>query len=113
MILARHAEENVIAKYRSLIGVKDRKEFPKRKLHIMVIRINSNNELTESKPCGHCLEVMQSYGIRKVTYSTRQGIMVTESLINIPKEASAGYNAVQSSINILDDMLKFYNSAIE
>lgn len=79
----------------------------------MVIRINSNNELTESKPCGHCIEVMQSYGIRKVTYSTREGILVTECINNIPKEASAGYNAVEKSINILNDMLKFYNNPID
>lgn len=109
LVLARHAEENAIEKYHSTIGIRGRKAIARRKLHVCVIRINSAGNITESKPCTHCVEVMRSYGIRKVTYSTRDGTLVTEPLVTIATQPSVGYRSVDRAINVLDKMLVAYD----
>lgn len=112
LVLARHAEENALAKYESTIGVRGRKRISPRKLHILVIRIDTHDQITDSKPCSHCVEVMRSFGIRKVTYSTKEGSFVTELLNDIVSEPSVGYRSVERTLNILDAMLNFYESGI-
>jgi deoxycytidylate deaminase len=112
LVLARHAEENALEEYHSNIGIRGRKAIARRKLHVVVIRINNNNEITESKPCSHCVDVMRSYGIRKVTYSTKKGDLVTESLNIIVTQPSVGYRSVERAINILDEMAAFYSTGI-
>lgn len=111
-MLARHAEENALDRYHSGIGFKGRKKITPRKLHIIVIRVNSIGDMVESKPCSHCTEVMRSYGIRKVTYSTNNGIIITESLTTIVTQPSVGYRSTERAINILDEMLKIHSSGI-
>lgn len=106
LVLARHAEENALSKYRANIGVRGRKRITPRKLHMVVIRINNSDEIIESKPCSHCVEVMRAYGIRKVTYSTKDGNLVTESLALIISQPSVGYRSVERTLNILDEMVK-------
>jgi len=111
-MLACHAEESVIAKYNSSIGVGNRKSITSRKLHLYVIRIDSFSNLTESKPCSHCVQVMVSYGIRKITYSTKSGILVTESLSTIISHDSIGYRSVANAISIIDEMLDACNQSL-
>ena len=105
MVLARHAEENALEKYKSSIGLHGRKEISLRKLTLCVIRINALGELTESKPCAHCAEVFRSFGIRKVAYSTRNGNILTISLNKLVTEPSVGYRSMETAINILDEMI--------
>jgi deoxycytidylate deaminase len=112
LVLAKHAEENALNKYNLNIGNGGRKAISKRKLHVVVIRIDSNYELTESKPCSHCAEVMRLYGIRKVTYSTRNGNLITEHLNLIVTHSSVGYRSVERAINILDEMINFNSTGI-
>jgi len=102
LILARHAEEAAIDKYSSIKG---RKRIPSRKLRMVVVRIDSKGKITESKPCSHCVEVMRSYGIRKVTYSTKEGVFITESLDDIVTQQSVGYRSVEQAMDILDEMV--------
>lgn len=104
-MLARHAEENVLHKYHSKIGTQGRKKITPRKLHMYVIRINKAGELTESKPCSHCRQIMADYGIRKVTYSTKEGMLVTESLATMETTPSVGYRSVERVMAILDEIL--------
>lgn len=104
-MLARHAEENVLQKYHSKIGTQGRKVITPRKLHMYVIRINKAGEITESKPCSHCAQILRNYGIRRVTYSTKEGSLVTESLETIKTEPSVGYRSVERVMNILDEIL--------
>lgn len=43
-------------------------------LTLTVIRLNATNELTESKPCYHCIMSLKKSGfIKKVIYSTING----------------------------------------
>lgn len=106
LVLARHAEENALKKYHDSIGIRGRKKIAIRKLHMVVVRINSDDEIVESKPCSHCVEVMKSYGIRKVTYSTKDGTLTTESLSLIISHPSVGYRSVERTLSILDEMIK-------
>ena len=112
LVLARHAEENALEKYHSCIGIKGRKKIPPRKLHIVVVRITSSGDLTDSKPCSHCVDFMKSYGIRKVTYSNRDGSLTTESLSLIVAQPSVGYRSIERALNILDEMINFHPHGI-
>jgi len=94
-----HAEESVIYKYCASLGVKGRKRIKQRKLHIIVIRVNNSNTLIESKPCDHCLMIMKQVGIRKVTYSTKNGELVTETIDGMQANTSAGYRVLKHLFN--------------
>lgn len=66
-----HAEINVF------------ENFPKKNvkgLDILVIRINKNMVLKNSRPCNACIEKLQKIGIRKVHYSDDNGNIITERL---------------------------------
>lgn len=102
--LSCHAEENALIKYRTKLRVRDRKEIARRKLHMVVIRINAHDELVNSKPCTNCIKLMKEFGIRKVSYSTPQG-MVTELVKNIVSQPSVGYRSIERAINILNELV--------
>jgi len=102
MVLSKHAEENVLSKFfKSNSKIKSRS-----KLQIIVIRIDANENLTNSKPCNHCIEIMRSYGVRKVTYSTKEGICVTESINIISGHISSGYRSIEIVKGILLNISK-------
>lgn len=66
-----HAEINVF------------ENFPKKNikglvLDILVIRINKNHILKNSRPCNQCIEKLQKIGIRKVYYSDDNGNIISE-----------------------------------
>ena len=107
LVLARHAEENALDRYKKLIERTGTK-YTTRKLHLTVIRINARGELTESKPCSHCVAVLRDYGIRKITYSTKEGTLVTESLQTITSQPSVGYRSAERALQMLDEMLTYY-----
>lgn len=64
-----HAEINVF------------ENFPKRNvkgMDILVIRINKNFALKNSRPCNQCIDKLNKIGIRKVYYSDDNGNIVSE-----------------------------------
>ena len=75
---SKHAEMDVLNK------VKNKKNMPK-KIDLMVIRLTKTGLLTESRPCYHCLCFMEKskLNIQNVYYSTGQGTIVKEKLIDM------------------------------
>jgi len=63
-----HAEEDMIGK---LIGMN--KLSPS--LNIVVLRLNRFGKLGESAPCSNCSEILKAYGLHRVWWSTREGIV--------------------------------------
>lgn len=60
----------------------------------MVVRINSVGELKNSRPCNNCIDIMIKYKIKKVIYSTDEGIIKSEKPKNMEKShCSSGWNA--------------------
>lgn len=47
-----------------------------RKYTLYVVRINANNELTESKPCAECQKFLEKYFPGKIVYSSDNGELV-------------------------------------
>jgi deoxycytidylate deaminase len=93
--LSIHAEENCLQKYfhdSKFINYNSRS-----KLRILVIRIDNHGNLINSKPCNNCIEMMRKYGIKKISYSNENGIIITESIKNI----TGSYSSAYRSINIL------------
>lgn len=41
---------------------------------LVVIRLNKNGELGESKPCSNCQQIIDAIGIKKLWWSTKKGI---------------------------------------
>jgi len=80
-ICTLHAEANAIISYfgRSFYYNKNTNKvfLPKKnnKLDLIVIRINKNNDLCNSRPCFNCLDMMKMVGIRKVYYSIDNNII--------------------------------------
>jgi deoxycytidylate deaminase len=97
--LACHAEENVISKY-----LRKNKHSIKH-LHIVVVRVNSMGEVMMSKPCANCINIMRKHGIKKVTYSTDGGFLVTESLQTIQSVPSSGHRSMSRAIDLLDSFI--------
>ena len=61
---------------------------PKKKIRgmdILVIRINKNLALRNSRPCTQCIERLSKLGIRKVYYSNEEGHIVGEFVEQMEK----------------------------
>lgn len=55
-------------------------------LDIIVIRVNNNLILKNSRPCNHCIEQLKKIGIRKIFYSNENGIILCEFVDKIQKK---------------------------
>ena len=80
-----HAE---IDAYNKLIRGKyaNARKIKKEKIDLIVIRINKNGELKQSRPCKHCINKlinMANYKIGKVYYSDENGNIVSETLTDL------------------------------
>ena len=61
---------------------------------IIVVRFGKDGSFKNSRPCNQCLETMVKYRIKKILYSTDNGIIVTEKPENMEKlHISSGWNA--------------------
>jgi tRNA(Arg) A34 adenosine deaminase TadA len=72
----RHAEITVVER------------LPKKKVRgmdILVIRINKNLALRNSRPCSQCIDKLSKLGIRKVYYSNEDGHIVWEFVEQMEK----------------------------
>lgn len=105
LALAEHAEHDAWMNYVRHLGLRARKEIPRRKLHIYSIRINREKQLVDGKPCSTCREFLIAQGFRKVTYSTQQGTCITELLINTESRPSVGDRSIERSLKLLDQIL--------
>lgn len=71
-----HAEISVFSKIPKKIA---------KGLDILVIRINKNFTLKNSRPCNHCIDKLKKIGIRKVYYSNKDGNIIGEFIHNMEK----------------------------
>lgn len=101
MILSKHAEENVLYNFYK----RNRNYRATKRLTLIVIRVNNNNKLINSKPCSHCLEVMKYYGVKKVIYSNIDGTLTTEIIRNMTCKSSKGYRSTSKIITKLTCLL--------
>lgn len=102
IILSQHAEETVLYNYEKRKFL--HKKIPVRKLHLIVIRVNSMGDLCESKPCQNCLRLLRQYGIRKVTYSTTNGLLITEKIATMESTPSVGYRSAERMMDLLNQL---------
>ena len=59
----------------------------------MVVRLNKNGELKNSRPCTNCIKTMLFYNIKKVIYSDDSGNLITEKVMNMEmNHVSSGWN---------------------
>jgi tRNA(Arg) A34 adenosine deaminase TadA len=50
--------------------------------------------LKNSRPCSHCVNVLKFYNIKKVVYSSEDGILITEKIKTMDStHVSSGWNA--------------------
>ena len=94
-----HKNENNVKKARS-------------KIDLVVVRINNNNELKNSRPCSCCVRMMQDIGIRRVYYSTGQDDEIIYEMVSemVSTHVSYGYKIVNLvSDNNENDKYNQYN----
>lgn len=61
----------------------------RKKLEIVVIRVNNNGQLLNSKPCNTCLYYMKLFGVKTVYYSDENGDIIKEKINQIEVEHSS------------------------
>jgi len=80
-IFSLHAEVSALHKFNNIF-----KHNPNKKIkELIVLRLNRQYELKNSKPCKHCLETMFQYNVKYVIYSENNGSMTkikVKDLIN-------------------------------
>lgn len=84
--VSSHAEEQAILRYCRLFENSNKICKINKKLILYVIRFNKKKELKESKPCKHCILLMQKVGINKVIYSNGNGELVCEKVKNMKND---------------------------
>lgn len=71
-------------------------------LDILVIRINKNFALKNSRPCNHCIDKLKKIGIRKVFYSNEDGKIIGEFIQNMEKlHVSQGNKFLEKNNNCI------------
>lgn len=97
--MSYHAEESAIFKFLS-----HRKFYKKnslKNLKIVIIRINDNNKLIDSKPCTNCVNKINSLGIKKIIYSTSENSIQNIKINNLVHRPSLWYKSfVELELNI-------------
>jgi len=69
-----HAEIDVLRKCM--------KKNRKGKINIYVVRISKNGEYLNSAPCNQCVNVMKTYNIGRIVYSTHEGLLQQCKLVH-------------------------------
>jgi len=65
----------------------------RKKLEMVVIRVNNKGNLANSKPCNNCIYYLRLYGVKNVYYSNDNGVIVKEKINYIENEhCSLGHN---------------------
>lgn len=107
--LSCHAETSALNKYYKKSYKKNYQQIPLSKLTLVVIRVDAENNLIESKPCSQCIQKIHESGIKKVSYSTNSGIIVTQSVKSLIEEARPS-RANMVLIRLLDEINDCINS---
>jgi hypothetical protein len=79
------------------LGAEDKRNgraFNFNKLKLYVIRVGTDGQLMNSKPCSHCTSKMLALGMRRVTYSTDTGTLQTDKLAEIQTSLSSGHDRI-------------------
>lgn len=68
------------------------------KITIIVIRLNKNNELKNSKPCSECIKSLKKYGFKNICYSTGsiQNPFIIEKIRDIQNNHISRFTRAQS-----------------
>ena len=77
------------------------------KYNLLVVRINSEGQMVNSRPCYNCLDMLKSCGIKNIYYSTENGIICEKvnSMISINSSTVTRYlERVQFNAPITDKL---------
>lgn len=55
----------------------------KRYLCLLVIRVNNEGKLVNSRPCNDCIKILKRYPIKKIYYSNDNGEIIVEKLMDM------------------------------
>ena len=61
--------------------------------NLLVVRINSEGQMVNARPCYNCLDMLKSCGIKNIYYSTENGIMCEKvnSMVSINSSSVTRY----------------------
>jgi deoxycytidylate deaminase len=120
-----HAEAHAIIKYfgKSSYLDKNKDSIPyskkRRKLDLIVIRINKTGEICNARPCCNCLHLMKSAGIHKVYYSISATEIICENIkdmVSIQTSSVTRYldlNCVSYKDITCIDILLYYEKLLQ
>ena len=90
-----HAEMSVIYKFLKSCKLQPFKDFIDLSNYvIVVVRYGKDGCLKNSRPCDHCLEMMEKYRIKKIIYSNDEGYVTCDKPENMERlHTSSGWAA--------------------
>lgn len=113
-----HAEANAILsyygksfyynKYKNLVYLPNDSKGKKNNIDLIVARFNKKGIMCNARPCYNCLELMKLVGIRKVYYTTEDGIICEDikNMISILITSSLRNNLKTNDYNNYIELLK-------
>lgn len=98
-----HAEQNAIISYFggrlffngrkwTYGGYSKTNKRPLRKHKLLVIRINNKGVIRDSTPCAECIKLLKFTGLIKVSFSNKDGEIVTLNIEIIPEHYSKAHS---------------------
>lgn len=66
------------------------KKHRKRKINLYVVRISKTGEYLNSAPCNQCVDLMKTYNIGRIVYSTNEGMLQQCKLVHYTNEHKCG-----------------------
>jgi hypothetical protein len=117
-----HAEVHAILNYygKNLVYDKAIKKWilncKSKKLNLIVMRINKNNELCNARPCYNCLELMKTVKIKKIYYSTgiKNEIVceLVKYMVSIQSSSVMRLLTEKTTKKVIDDKNNYYKDLL-
>jgi hypothetical protein len=76
-------------------------------LEILVIRVDKDGLLKNSRPCNHCVESLKMFGIRNIYYSNDHGQIIKERVITLEQtHVSGGQRRYYQHLSDLQELIQ-------
>ena len=91
-------------------GFYEEKRKYRNKYNLIVIRVNHEGNLVNSRPCHNCVDMLKACGIKNIFYSTNEGNIICEKVNHIVSINSSSVSRLieRTHYNAPSDDIEYY-----